>query len=206
MGKNVDHTGERHGNLTVIECVGVGKDHHKLWKCFCDCGNITIINSNSLRENGIKSCGCLKGNFSHGLSKTRLYKIWVDMNRRCKSKNRSDYKYYGGKGICVCEKWQKDYTSFANWAQNNGYSDNLTIDRIDNHKGYSPDNCRWVTRKIQASNRSTAKTISFDCQTKSLMEWSKELNINYHTIYGRLAKGWSIEKTFTTKTRQRKNK
>jgi len=123
------------------------------WVCLCDCGNTATITTSNLKH-GVKSCGCVKGgNHKHGLTNTRLYNIHNSMKSRCYYKKNKHYAYYGGRGITVCEEWKNDLEAFASWATENGYSDELSIDRIDNDKGYSPDNCRWSTRQEQSANR-----------------------------------------------------
>ena len=101
-----------------------------------------------------RSCATKLKNFKHGDSKSRLFKIWIGMLKRCTDKKSKSYQYYGGRGITVCDEWKNDYKNFKNWALSNGYNDNLTIDRIDNSKGYSPENCRWVTMDVQFRNKS----------------------------------------------------
>ena len=126
----------------------------------------------------------------HGESLTRLYKIWSSMKYRCKRKRGKDYYRYTLRGITVCEEWQA-YENFRNWSLANGYADDLTIDRIDNDKGYSPDNCRWATHKQQGLNKRTTKYITIGNETLTAVEWSERTGIAYATILWRLKKGWT---------------
>lgn len=138
----------------------------------------------------------------HGMKGTRLYKIYYRMINRCYNKNDVDhYKYYGKRGITVCDDWLNDNTTFFDWAMNNGYRDDLTIDRIDNNKGYSPDNCRWTTTYEQNKNRSNSLLVTYAGVTKTINEWINDLQLNipYRIIYTRLVQlGWSVEESFYT--------
>ena len=143
------------GLLTVEKVVGKAKDGRQLWLCKCECGNTKILSTSRLTSGRVKSCGCLhkkqKENFGiqatrHGGAKTRLYKIWKSMKKRCYNKKCKDYHNYGGRGITVCDKWKNDFEIFRNWALKNGYKEGLTIDRIDNDGPYAPWNCQFITK------------------------------------------------------------
>jgi hypothetical protein len=151
-----DFTGKKIGRLTAIKRVGT-QYGNALWECKCECGNIVMVNSSKLISGNTKSCGCLakenkiKQFTKHGLCKTRLYRIWQDMKGRCYNKKLPCYKNYGGKNIFVCDEWLKDFYNFYNWAINNGYKENLTIDRINPNGNYNPLNCQWITRSANTS-------------------------------------------------------
>lgn len=169
------------------------------WLCTCNCGNLTEVRGDKLRNGDIKSCGCLRKDIftTHGKTDTRLYNIYCEMKRRCYLRSDKSYGKYGGRGIAVCDEWLEDRTTFFDWAINNGYRDDLTIDRIDNNKGYSPDNCKWLTPKQQTRNRRNTIKLTYKSETKSLAEWCEILNLNYKTVYKRIYKlHWSVEKAF----------
>lgn len=131
----------------------------------------------------------------HGKRKTKLYNVWNTMRDRCYNKNNKRYKDYGGRGIAVCDEWRNDFMNFYNWSIQHGYNENLTIDRIDNNKGYSPDNCRWVTRKQQARNRRSNINFTYNGETHCIVEWCELLGLKPKTVYQRIHYyNWSIEK------------
>lgn len=171
MGRFVNLTGRRFGRLTVIERYGHDKYNKILYRCLCDCGNEKVVLGRSLLNGKCKSCGCLnlvvkkeKSKY-RGLAQeeSRLYHIWKGMRSRCLNQNNNSYDDYGGRGIDVCPEWADDasgFETFVSWARSHGYSSNLSIDRINNNRGYYPDNCRWADWNIQANNRRRPKMIT----------------------------------------------
>lgn len=160
MGRFINLTGQRFGRLKVISLNSKGaKNKPAIWNCQCDCGNLTSVRSCHLRGGATRSCGCMHAiankigmNTIHSDSKKRIYSIWRCMRQRCQNPNNSDYENYGGRGIKVCDEWQ-NYQAFKVWAYSNGYSGDLSIDRINVDGNYCPENCRWATAKQQANNR-----------------------------------------------------
>lgn len=119
------------------------------------------------------------------------------MKDRCYNYNHNAYKDYGGRGITICDEWLNDFMAFYDWSMSNGYSDNLTIDRIDNNKGYSPDNCQYVSMKQQCRNRRNTIYITYNGKTKTLIDWCELLDLKYETIRRRFYRGWDVKKLFT---------
>lgn len=209
MGRKINLVGEKFGRLTVLEELpnrvsprGWSKTQ---WKCRCECGNIASVTTQDLRKGDIKSCGCLKNDetilrmTTHGDTNTRLYKIWVAMRRRCNNINNSDYSNYGGRGIRVCVEWNEEYLSFKEWALSHGYSDDLTIDRIDVNGNYDPNNCRWISMKDQCNNRRSNRIYTYHGSEYNIRQLSDMFNIPYSRLYMRLYSGWSIDKALNTR-------
>ena len=131
------------------------------------------------------------GKIIHGKTHTRLYNIYKGMKRRCYNKTDKDYKDYGGRDITICDEWLNDFMSFYNWSMNNGYDESLTIDRMDNNKGYSPDNCRWVDVKTQSNNTRRNVYLTYCGLTLTLAEWSRKLKVNRNTLKWRYRRGYT---------------
>ena len=165
----------------------------------CDCGNKKVVDMHSLKTGNTKSCGCLRGE-SHGLSKSKLHTVWRNIKARCNNPNHPEFKHYGGKGVRLCDEWNS-FTNFKDWSFSHGYAENLTLDRINNDGIYCPSNCRWADRKTQQRNRSNNVLYN----GKTVPELSEMCGIRVGTIYGRLRKGWSIEKATSTPARPRKS-
>lgn len=193
-------TGMAFGHLCVIEFAHTYKGH-SYWLCRCDCGRYSIARGSHLKTGNVSSCGCKKGNITHGESKTRLYSVWNGMKDRCRNVNSPEYHRYGGRGISVCEEWE-NYETFREWALSHGYAPNLSIDRKDNDGNYNPENCRWATAKEQANNTSKTRFIVLDGERHSVSEWARKLGINQSTLSMRLNKyGWSAEKALRTEVK-----
>jgi hypothetical protein len=202
--------GQQFNNWTVIEESEsrVGEDGRRttLWLCQCACEKSTqrLVNAADLKRGHSKSCGCIKEegkNINHGAASKnnihkmnkRIYDIWLGIKKRCYGVNRRGYKNYGGRGIVVCEEWlnkENGFISFYNWSMDNEYSDDLSIDRIDNNGNYEPSNCRWVTMKVQQNNRRNNLYIEIEGVRKSILEWSTEYNLSYTTLRNRIDKKW----------------
>ena len=213
MGKLKDYSGEKFGRLTVIKRVENNKYNQVRWLCKCDCGNEKIVLANNLRNGETKSCGCLKkeqdyiniAHIKHNKSNTRLYNIWEHMKHRCNNPNSKRHEFYYDKGIKVCDEWQNDFMNFYNWAINNGYQDNLTIDRINNDGNYEPNNCRWATVTEQNNNQSTNIKIKYNNNIYTMKQFCKKYNLKRETLDYRLKNNWDIEKIINTPTQSKKS-
>lgn len=219
MGKLIDLTGQRFGRLKVIKRVPGLKYGYAKWLCICDCGAHIVLPSRSLISGNTKSCGCLKIELSvrkvekyrkenvhfHGDRDRRLANIWAGMRYRCFSPTSKLYQNYGGRGITICQEWD-DFYSFQKWAFSSGYSEHLTIDRIDVNGPYSPENCRWVTLKRQARNKRETIYLTLDGIQKPMADWADEIGVSWSTLHTRYLLGWSDERILTTPVQKHKQK
>lgn len=169
--------GQKFGRLTVVSLVGKTKGGNCVWDCVCECGNHTRVSAGNLKKGAIKSCGCLRKErfLTHGKSHTPLHHIWVQMKQRCYNRNDKSYKWYGGKGVSLCNEWM-NYESFCDWARNSGYRKGLTIDRIDSSLGYSPENCRWIPIEENAK-RAQEKFLCVDGEIMNMGQWSERIGL-----------------------------
>ena len=185
--------GRRFGRLTVVDFDHKDNRNKTYWLCECDCleHNRIAVYSHNLKSGQTRSCGCLareravETNTTHGLSKTRIHHIWQNMLQRCENKNNKDYPRYGSRGISVCDEWHR-FEDFNNWSMNNGYDDTLTIDRMDVRGNYCPKNCRWTDLITQENNKRNNHLITYAGTTHTVAEWSRILNVNYQSLYGRI--------------------
>lgn len=198
MGEFQNLTGNKYALLTVLDEHKKSHDGKTIWKCQCQCGNITYVIARDLKNGNTKSCGCLKlktsnEKYNYKNSK-RLYTIYYGIKARCYKSTSPKYKDYGARGIIMCEEWLNSFESFCDWALSNGYSDNLSIDRIDCNGNYEPTNCRWTTSLIQGQNTRSTKLITYNGKTQPMSRWAKELNMNASSLrYLIVNKNMSLE-------------
>lgn len=196
----IDIKGNKYGKLTVIRRAENAPKGIARWECKCDCGNVVTVRGNNLKSGEVKSCGCLIGannkeRATHKMSKTRLYRTWAAIKARCYYKSQPAYKSYGARGIKMCDEWLNSFEAFAEWALSNGYKDDLTIERIDNDKGYAPDNCKWISLGEQANNRRSNIKITYQGETRNLFQWCRKFGKDYYSVHNRMYKlGWDFER------------
>lgn len=208
----INHTGRVYGRLTVLRYIGSLKRRSR-WECQCECGNVISVVAQSLLIGQTKSCGCyrrevtIERETTHGYSKTAIYNIWAGIVGRCTNPNNDAYDRYGGRGITVCVGWR----SFENFHSDMGERPSKqSIDRINNNGGYwcghcddctsqgHPPNCRWATSKEQGNNRRKLRLLTYKNETLTMTHWAERTGLSVLTIFKRLERGWSIEKTLST--------
>lgn len=191
-----DLTGMKFGKLTVIRKYG-SKNNKIYWECICDCGNKTVISTDRLKGGHTKSCGCVRKEnctqkrFIHGKSKTRIYEIWCGIKERCCNKKSKSFSNYGGRGIKICDEW-KSFEGFYKWAIKSGYSDTLTIERINFNGDYCPGNCTWIEKSEQAKNTRRNVFIEILGEKKILEDWKKFMGWKSNKFSVRKARGKEI--------------
>lgn len=197
----VDLVGRRFGRLVVLRRAVNRKNHQARWYCRCECGDFSIVSGYRLRSGRTKSCGCWKRDtasivyteigkrkMKHGKEPIRLYRIWRNMKQRCFNPADAYFDSYGGRGITVCDEWKSNFIVFRDWSFSHGYTETLTIDRIDNDGDYTPENCRWVTCIEQANNRRSTRLISHNGEIHSVTEWARIYHLPAHVLFQRLKK------------------
>jgi len=202
MSKTIDLTGLKFGKWTVMEKDSAASNGTLMWLCKCECGTIKKVRGTTLRNGESVSCGC---SWRFNIECERIHYVWEHMKQRCYNPKNTRYKHYGGRGITICQEWLDDFMNFYNWSIDNGYKEDLTIDRINVNGNYEPSNCRWITNKEQQSNKQYNHLITFNDKTKAITQWAECLGIRSNTLFTRIDKyGWSIEKALTTPVEKRK--
>lgn len=206
MGRRINESefvGHKYGMLTVTGFIE-RKCGHIIVSAVCDCGNTKErVSLNSMKAGDTFSCGCYRDKSlrdmckTHGLSDHPLHNTWCGMISRCTNPGNAHYKNYGGRGITICNEWVDSFSSFYNWAINNGWDFNLKIDRINNDGNYCPENCRFVTRRENQNNRRNTIFVTHNGITKPLTHWAEEYNINRSVLRLRICNGWNIEDALT---------
>ena len=209
--------GNRFNRLVIIEIPERPADYiGRFWHpvvCRCDCGAVKTIRWASVRNNAITSCGCRRREVSaakaqtHGGKGTPIFRRWLTMRCRCYQKTHDAYQFYGARGITICDEWQ-DFVVFRDWALANGFSPGLEIDRINPDLGYSPDNCRFVTHKVNCHNKKKTKFVTAFGEAKTIHDWAEDDRCapSENTLARRIAKGWDPETALTLPAEKRGHK
>lgn len=198
--------GATFGYWTVVDVPAPTKKYEYRATCMCRCGTVRSVSRGSLVSGGTLSCGCLVGErnkerATHGHSGSEEYKIWTGLLTRCYNSSHESYLNYGAKGVEVCDSWRNSFAAF--FADMGPRPSPLhSVDRVKNHLGYSPDNCKWSTPVAQANNKTNNITLIIGGEADTLPNWCRRYDRSYITIYQRLFKfGWSPEKALTTPTK-----
>lgn len=206
-------------NFLTVTGIEYDENNKRMFRCMCECDSENLYYPHDIVFGTVKSCGCMASKLLHdafwkedALNRQRLYRIWNGMKRRCYNRNSDSYSNYGGRGISICDEWLNSYDIFKEWALSHGYSDDLSIDRIDVNGNYEPNNCRWADWKTQANNKRPKKRNvmwTIDGTTKPAIDWCEEYGVSYETATYRINhKGMSVYEALTapkiTKGRNRK--
>lgn len=190
--------GKKFSRLTVV-CHIAGTH---LWKCLCDCGNTTLVQSGHIKHGHKKSCGCLSRDVkterfkTHNLSQTPEYDVWIAIKQRCGNRNVKNWKDYGGRGIKICREWRGSFEAFIK-SVGRRPTPKHCIERKDNNGNYEPSNVKWATRSEQNRNHRRNRWIEFNGSNKVLSDWAKEIGIHPTTLSVRM-KSWTLERALTT--------
>jgi hypothetical protein len=208
-----DFVGMRYGRLVVVEpAPSNAKSKNKQSLCRCDCGNTKVVTNSQLRNGKTKSCGCMKtesamraakASIKHGMRGCPEYRLWQSMLNRCRNTNITRYvEHYSGRGIKVCEQWQRSFeVFFADMGPRP--TTKHSLDRIDVNSDYTPENCRWATATEQQRNKRNTIMVTWNGETKCIRDWEDSLGDAKEILYNRLRNGWPVEKAFTTPSRKK---
>ena len=191
MSRKTDLKGKKFGRLLVLSEAESNKRGSAKWLCQCECGTQKVVDGGNLRRGLTRSCGCLQKeitsacNRTHGMALTPTYQVWKDMQNRCNKPDNRGYKDYGGRGITVYPQWDKFENFYADMGER---PDGLQIERRDNNKGYSPENCNWVTAQEQQRNKRNNRVIKYGGKSQCLIAWAEELKISEGALQHRLNK------------------
>ena len=197
-----DLSGQKFNCLAVIEHAGRNHAGKHIYLCKCDCGKTVILRGEDVKSGNTKSCGCLRRqmtidkNYKHGYAHTPMYNVWLGIKERCLNPNNSSYKNYGGRGITICDDWM-DYKNFHRDMAPT-YKTGLTLERIDNEKGYCEDNCIWADRNVQGNNKRNNHFIRFKGEVGTISQMARKYDLHPSIVQGRLYKGWSVKKALLT--------
>ena len=200
---------QRFGKLKVVELLPDRSHKERHWRCVCDCGNEYTATSHALIHGTATQCHrcAMKqvglSNTKHKCEPKRLHEIYTNMKTRCNNPNYELYHRYGGRGISVCVEWADSFIAFRDWAFSSGYSEELSLDRIDNNGNYCPENCKWSTVTEQANNRRTNRLVTLFGETDTLANMVRKTGTTYGTVQARLDSGWDVERAFTEPVRGR---
>lgn len=210
MAPRLKLQGQKIGRLLVLDDMGNNKRGSSLWKCKCDCGNEYIGIGTLLTTGHTQSCGCLHKEglsmratthgHTKGSQKSKTYRSWRDMKRRCTDKKDSHYHLYGGRGIVVCERWLRSFELFLD--DMGECPDGLSLDRIDNNGNYEPGNCRWADYETQCNNKRTNRLLEYNGLILTMKQWAIRIGIHYDALRARLDRGWPIDLAITTPSRR----
>jgi len=209
--KRRDIAGEKYGRLTATSMAPSRRDSdgaiRAYWNCVCECGTTIVVMQKSLTTGNTKSCGCLQREVAtrrcttHGLSGTRSHRIWEGMLTRCYNEHHHSYQYYGARGITVCHRWRVSFEAF--FEDMGEAPEGMSLDRIDNSKGYGPENCRWATHRQQMNNTSRNRTLTLGGDTATVSQWSRRTGIPLQTLLRRIRSGWTTERVLTQVVRSK---
>ena len=183
-----DETGKKYGKLIVLEYSHVKRGVH--WLCRCECGNTVVVAGHHLRSGTVTTCGCVHHK-SNGMSGSPVYKVWQAMKTRCYSTTCSHYRNYGARGITVSDRWLESFNNFYEDMGDRPF-DGATLERKENSKGYSKDNCKWATRHEQMANTRVSRLLTYNGETKCITEWARGIGVDPKTIHYRLKQGWTL--------------